>query len=122
MKTTPGRPYYLHFVGTAPLGTVYLYPVPDAAETLYLDSLKPLTEITGLTTVLAFPPGYLSALKSNLAVLLAPEYGREPSKLVYQEAHDTKKAILNINAAGRAEPINLGYGSSYGYSPTILEG
>ncbi len=121
-KTTAGRPYYLHFVGTAPLGTVYLYPVPDAAETLYLDSLKPLADMTDLTATIALPPGYEAMLKSNLAVRLAPEYGRDPSKLVYQEAHDTKKSIICINAASRVEPVNLGYGRRSGYSRSIMEG
>lgn len=121
-KTTPGRPYFLYYVGTAPLGTVYLYPVPDAAETLYIDSLKPLTELTTLTATIALPPGYRAALKSNLAVALGPEYNREPSKLVFQEAHDTKKAIIAINAASRHESVNLGYGYYPGYSRSILEG
>jgi len=121
-KTTAGRPYFLHFVGTAPLGTIYLYPVPDAAETLYLDSLKPLTELTTLTATIALPPGYMAMLKSNLAVALAPEYNREPSKLVFQEAHDTKKAIIAINAASRHEPVNLRYGHNPGYPRSILEG
>ncbi len=121
-KTTAGRPYYLHFVGTAPLGTIYLYPVPDAADTLYLDSLKPLTELTDLTATIALPPGYKAMLKSNLAVKLAPEYDREPSKLVFQEAHETKRRVIAMNTAIKAEPVNLGYGRDYGYSRTILEG
>jgi len=121
-KTTSGRPYFLHYVGTAPLGTIYLYPVPDAAETLYLDSLKPLVDLDDLTATIVLPPGYNAALKSCLAVALAPEYGRDPSQLVMKEAFESKKAILGINAASRHEAVNLGYGHSPGYPRSILEG
>jgi hypothetical protein len=122
-KTTAGRPYYLWFNGTAPLGTIYLYPVPDTAETLYLNSLKPLSELTDLTATIAMPAGYNAALKSNLSVALSPEYGREISQLIMKEALETKKAIINLNAASRHEPVNLGYGyGGYGYSRSIVEG
>ena len=119
LKSTSGRPYYLYYLGSAPLGTIYLYPTPDAAETLYLDSLKPLSEMTNLTATIALPPGYNAALKSNLAVSLCSEYGREPSQLLMKEAHDTKAAIININAASRIDPVNLGYGQGPYYPPTI---
>jgi hypothetical protein len=121
-KTTSGRPYFLHYVGTAPFGTIYLYPVPDAAETLYLDSLKPLVDLDDITATIVLPPGYKAALKSNLAVALAPEYGHDPSQLVMKEAFESKKAIWGINAASRHEAVNLGYGHSPGYPRSILEG
>jgi hypothetical protein len=123
-KTTAGRPYYLHYLGTSPYGTIYLYPVPDTADTLYLSSLKPLADLTSLSADITLPAGYKAALKPNLAVALCPEYGREPSPVLAKEAFETKKAIQNINAASRLEAVDLEYGRAcgYGYSRSILEG
>ena len=121
-KTTAGRPYFLHYVGTSPLGTIYLYPVPDATDTLYLNSLKPLTDITNMSADIGLPPGYEAALQSNLALALCPEYGRQPSPLLAAMAVATKKAIVQVNAASRHDPVNLGYGHYPGWPRTIMEG
>jgi hypothetical protein len=122
LKETPGKPDKLNFLGTMPLGTIYIYPSPDSAYTIYLDSLKPLTDITVLTSTISLPPGYEAALQSNLAVNLAPEYGRDPSQLVLKAAMESKKALMNLNAASRIDPVNLQYGDYSDYSQTILTG
>ena len=64
----------LLYVNDYPLGLVTLYPVPSEVVTLSIDSLNALTGPVSLQTVLAFPPGYLRALRYNLAVELWPEY------------------------------------------------
>lgn len=62
--------------GTYPLETVNIYPVPSAANSLVLYSWKPLSTVATLDTAISLPPGYERALVFNLAVDLAPEYGR----------------------------------------------
>lgn len=119
-KETVGIPNSLHFEGTSPLGTIYIYPSPESALTLYLNSLKPLTAMDTLTATIELPPGYEAAIKSNLALDLCPEYQREPSQMLIKTAQESKKALINLNAANRLEPINLEYGDYKDYSQTIF--
>lgn len=57
-----------------PLGVINLFPVPNIGWTLYFDSWLQLTEFATLTTAVSLPPGYLRALKRNLAVELWPYF------------------------------------------------
>ncbi len=75
-----GTPNYLWYSPEFPLGKIYIYPL--GSGTLYLDSLKPLTDPTLITESIEFPPGYDEVIKFNLAIRLAPEYGKEPSATV----------------------------------------
>lgn len=57
----------LFYDNAYPLGTIFLYPVPTVANTLYLFSWKQLQSFTSLTAQVSLPPGYERALKYNLA-------------------------------------------------------
>ena len=54
----------------AHLGTIYLSPIPDAADTLYIESLKVLTEIASTGAAVTFEPPYYEAIVYNLALRL----------------------------------------------------
>lgn len=97
-KTTQGKPYLLYYDPQYSSGKAYFYYVPDVAYTLYTDSWKPVTQIAASSTSLSFPPGYERALKFNLAIELAPEYGMSVTDEVAVIARETKKSIMNINA------------------------
>jgi len=86
-----------------PLGK--LYPWPLGGSMLYLDSLKPLTAPTTLTTSVAFPPEYNDAIKYNLAVRLAPQFGKEPSSTVAALAASTLNALESRNFAWQIDAV-----------------
>lgn len=90
-------PTSVYYNRTYPSGTLYFWPVPDAANTLVLHSLKPLTAIASAATTLSYPPGYKKALKYVLASELAPEFGRPLDPKVEQIARDSKAAIARSN-------------------------
>lgn len=96
-KDIAGKPNRFFYDPQNPLGKVYLYPSPDAAYTLYLDSWKPITTLALLTTVVDFPPEWERALKYNLAVEFASEFGRtlppEVAALAYESLQAVKKSI-----------------------------
>jgi hypothetical protein len=107
VKATISRPYALFFHPAFPLANVYLYPVPDTAETLSLDSLKPFTEtssFTDLTDVLSFPAQYEEALIYNLAIRLAPEFGKVISAEIAAIASSSYNRIVTLNSANQVEP------------------
>lgn len=80
--------------------TIYLYFTPDASSsyTLFIESQKPFTEFAALTTTVTFPPSYYRALKWNLALELAPEYGRPITPDVMEHALDSLETLEAVNA------------------------
>lgn len=60
-----------------PLSTVTLWPVPSEIVTIGLTAGRVLTNVPTLQTSISLPPGYLKALRYNLAVDLWPEYSNK---------------------------------------------
>jgi hypothetical protein len=124
VKTTTGRPYSAFLYSAYPLSTLYLYPVPDAAETLYLDSIKPFTETSSFDVIgstLSFPLYYEEFFIYNLAIRIAPEFGKEVPAAVVAVATSSYTRIITLNAAGQLEPIaiNVPAGLTYGAGYSI---
>lgn len=88
-----------------PLGKINLYPVPYAGLTLHLMSEKPLTTYTALTDTVTVPPGWLRAIKWNLAVEILSEYGQEVSANLIKGAKDSKASIIK-NTVKNKIPYN----------------
>lgn len=99
LKSLAGIPAYLYYSPEYPLGKIYLYPV--GSGTLILDSLKPLTDPTAVSSSVSFPQEYNDAIKWNLAVRLAPDYGKEPSATIVNLAVSTLRALENKNFGDR---------------------
>lgn len=95
-KDLSGLPESVYFDGANPLLGVTLYPAPSAADRAVFYSLKPFSTLT-LATELAYPPGYEKAIRYNLAIDLAPEYGRPVDPLIQQQAMETKAEIKRKN-------------------------
>ena len=76
---------------------MYVYPVPLRDLEWHFVSVEELTQPASLSTVLAFPPGYLRAFVYNLAMEFAPEFGVEPSPQVKRIAMTSKRNLKRIN-------------------------
>lgn len=83
--------------GAYPLQTLSFYPVPSTANTFVMYSWKPLAAITDAATDISVPPGYDDAIDYNLAVRLAPEFGKPVSQEVLNLAVVTKAHIKRLN-------------------------
>lgn len=97
-------PEVLTYDNGYPLATITMYAVPTSGSTLRLLSNKPLSNLSALTTTVDFPPGWKRALKNNLAIDLAPEYGVEPSASVVRNANQSLGAIKRANSINSAMP------------------
>lgn len=75
-----------------------VYPRPTRALEFHIVSVEELSQPANLSTVLAFPPGYLRAFRYNLACELAPEWGVEPSPQVSRIATISKRNLKRINS------------------------
>ena len=110
VKGTISRPYALFFHPTFPLAEIYLYPVPQDAEALYLDSFKPFSEsgsIDALGSTISFPGFYEEPLIYSLAGRLAPEYGKTLAPEVAAIAASSYDRLIIRNAAERVEPVYI---------------
>lgn len=108
---------YCNFDWSAGLALVSVYPIPNTATTtLVLYTPVALTEFANLTTDYTFPPGYRRFLRTNLAIELAPEYGRPLDPALVQQAIDAKAQIKRANhreADLRLDPAFAGSGLRY---------
>lgn len=110
-NTIPG---YLYYNPVYPLGV--LYPYGTGGSSMVIDSLKALSDPATITTDVAFPTSYDAAIKFNLAVHLAPEFGKQPSPLILKLAQDSKRVISSKNAANQINEVDLsGIGRRYEY-------
>lgn len=105
MKSISGGPswYYTYSrSSTEDAGTIRLYPVPTGGDVLYLLSEKKTPVISSLSTEVFFPnAGANRAIRYNLALELAPEYGKEPSALLIKIAKDSLGAMRTETARSR---------------------
>lgn len=98
-------PEVLTYDNGYPLATITMYAVPTSGSTLRLLSNKPLSNLSALTTTVDLPPGWKRALKNNLAIDLAPEYGVEPPASVVRNANQSLGAIRRANSINSAMPF-----------------
>lgn len=101
--SSSGTVEWLWYSPEYPLGK--LYPWPLGGSTLYVDTMIPLTDPTAITSTISFPPEYDEPIRWNLAVRLAPEYGKEASATVAALAASTLSAIETRNFAEQINSI-----------------
>jgi hypothetical protein len=94
---TSTYPQVLFINMTYPNVDMYIYPKPTRDLEWHFISVEELTQPADLSTVLAFPPGYLRAFTYNLAMEFAPEFGVEPSPQVTRIAMTSKRNLKRIN-------------------------
>lgn len=99
------NPAYLWYNPTYPNGTIYLYP--PGGGTLYINSLKELTDPTTLAGSMQFPVPYDEAMEWSLTTRLCPSYGREPTPFMRDMADEAVDDVMNLNAALSVESVSL---------------
>jgi len=96
-----GIPSYYYYEPTVTNGTLYFDKMPTVPATLELDSIKSLSTFTAVTTDVTFIPGFDFAVRFNLAVYMAPEYGKAVPAEVAKGASDGMDAIESYTSRNR---------------------
>lgn len=91
-------PRVVYYDPTFPLGNLYFYPNPSSAGSLHLWTDTILNQFAALTTPVNLPQGYARALIKNLALELAPEYGKTASALLVQQAKEALRMVKALNS------------------------
>lgn len=99
LKTlTSARPDSAYYNLTYPTGTLNLWPVPTSATLQgVLYAPEAVAEFAALAEGVALPPGYERMVVKNLAIEMAPQYGREPSETLKKQARDSLAVVLRAN-------------------------
>jgi hypothetical protein len=101
IKSEPGIPGKIYYEPTFPLGTLYFYSAPREAYDFTLISMKPF-DTYALNDNVELPPGYERAIKYNLALEIAPNYGKQVTPLIAQTAGGSFKMLKNANLTRQA--------------------
>ena len=91
-------PKALYYDPTYPLGNLYFYPNPSSAGVLHLWTDSVLTDFATTNQTIQLPQGYARALKKNLALELAPEYGKTAGALLVKQAAESKAMVKALNS------------------------
>lgn len=98
-------PEFIFYDAAMPTGTIYFFPVPDAADTVYLNSPARLQGALALVTTVSLPPAYDGMVVNGLAIRLAPEYGLEAPQSVKTQFARTMRTVKRTNA----QAVMLGF-------------
>lgn len=91
-------PYCLYYNQAYPIAEVYPYPISNTGEIILTVSDQFLV-FNSLDDIIDLPSGYVKALRYNLAVELALEYGRAMPDDVKEIAVGTKSFIKSTNGS-----------------------
>lgn len=109
-KTTTGSyPTSLAYAPEYPLGKIYVYPV--STGTLYLESRKLLQQFATSSTIYNMPEEQLLAIKTNLARVLAPEYGKPLDPNLAEQAMTFKNILKSLYIRVPRAKFDFGGGS-----------
>ena len=82
------------------LSNVQVYPVPTSSNAaIVLYTPVAITAFPDMATKYTFPPGYARALRFNLAIELASEYGISPAE---ETKRNAQQSLANIKRANNA--------------------
>lgn len=101
-----------------PFSNVIVWPTPISTLGLAIYSEKQLISFANASDTVQLPPGYNRALKYNLAIEFAPEYGKEPPSAVIAGATNSlanikiknSKPVISdtgLGTIGRTGPFNI---------------
>lgn len=96
-NTTSTIPQWMYPDDAYPLRSLSFYPVPSIVNTVDIFTWGLINSFATIDDDIVLPPGYERAMRSNLALEIAPEYGKMPSQVVAAMAQDSKAKIKSFN-------------------------
>lgn len=111
-SNTPSRVY---IDKNHPLWKLYFYPTPSEVKTVIIHSYRKLSSFSTTTETIALPDGYEDAIVYNLAMRIAPEYGKEASGTIMKYAQDGIADIKRSNMTPRTVRVDPALSGSGGF-------
>lgn len=109
-------PLYCYVEYNFPNLTLNFWQIPGLTCSVVIYSWQPIATFPDLnSTDVNFPPAYLLAIKSNLAILLAAEFKTQPDPIVIDTARTSLAALKDLNASSPILSFDGGLSSRGGY-------
>jgi hypothetical protein len=92
-------PQFAFYNPTYANATLTLWPVPTSSTlsgVIYHSTA--VTSFATTSTSVSLPPGYEEALVTNLALLLCPQFERQPSPVLVQAARESMATLKRVNS------------------------
>lgn len=97
-KTSTGPPIQVYYDPKTTNGVLFVWQAcNDVQELIKMTGKYPVQDFDANTNDADFPQEWLRALKFNLAIEIAPEYGKEPTAFLLAMAAATKDAALGFD-------------------------
>lgn len=112
VKSTGGVPTQFYYEPQIPLGYLYIWPIITAttSDTIRGTARVEVEDFDAVANTPDFPKEWFSALMWNLALDLAPEYGKEPSNFIVGRA-----SLALSRAMEQDREASVYFGISRGY-------
>lgn len=101
-KNLSSLPQWYYYDTQYPNGVIYLYPADVQADTLYIESTKPINQFSSLSASMNLPGEYFECLKYQLARRLVPEYGYPISTEMQMLIDESYDRIVRKNSKPKA--------------------
>lgn len=98
LKGLTSFPEFAFYDAAYPLGNLIFYPIPNASFELHILTMEVLPQFAAPGAVINLPPQYLSAIRYNLGLYLAPSYQIEPLPSLVRRAANAKRILKRMNA------------------------
>lgn len=96
-KTETGKISRVAYDAGLSTGTLYVWPTPeDATDVLHVKYLRKIEDFDASSDNPDLPQEWLMALALNLAVLVAPKYGKTLSKMAPDLAQNAQEALMQM--------------------------
>jgi hypothetical protein len=107
VKNTSGIPTQYYYEPQLVMGVFYIWPIITAttSDTVRATARVEVEDFDTAANTADFPKEWFSALLWNLAMDLAPEYGKEPSPFIVQRA---SLALMRAQGQDRESSVFLG--------------
>lgn len=106
-KILSGQPAIFFYDPVYPVGVLYLYPVPNATYTVFIESDKDLHSTLALSDTLSLPAEYEDALVLFLGAKLSRQNGTQVEQSLWGDANSAWQSIARRNIAQRV-PVATG--------------
>jgi hypothetical protein len=110
--------------GGFPLRTLSFWPIPTLIQNVTIYGWTALSSFSDLATPMSFPPGYLKAIRYNLAVDLAAEWPGNPQSLpiVTAIARTSKAVLKSLNAPIVKQTCETSFSGQQGHYNWLTDG
>ena len=101
-KDLAGDPELVYYEPSLANGTLYVWPVGDSGDTIYLNTRGQLTQFPDATTDIDIALGYKETMVANLAIRIAPMF---EVSITQELAKTARESLANIKRLNRQNPV-----------------